>query len=202
MKNTVTLFVIIAGCFINVYSQQSGTFIDIRDNRTYKWVEIGTQVWMAENLKFNAKGSRIYDGFSNNFNRYGKLYLWETAQEVCPDGWHLPGIDEWHALINSYGKIYDENGKIPYKELTKTQKEEISQRYKEAFLVFQEGGASGFNILYGGYHKDHEYSGGGTIAGFWSSDDHEKKVFIEFSVIKNTEFSVRCVKNIEETIEE
>ncbi len=170
-------------------------------------------VWMAENLKLNVKGSEYYEGSLDNLKRYGKLYSWTVAQEVCPAGWHLPSIKEWHSLINGYGKIYDENGNIPYKELNKEQRKEISQRYKEAFLFFQEDGASGFNVLYGGYFYDYKYMGLGTVAGFWSSDDNVNKGafksvkaysfqfskymkhFGEVSTLKSGKYSVRCVKN-------
>ena len=91
-------------------------------SKIYKWVEIGMHVWMAENLKLNVKGSEYYEGSLDNLKRYGKLYSWTVAQEVCPAGWHLPSIKEWHSLINGYGKIYDENGNIPYKELNKRTK--------------------------------------------------------------------------------
>ena len=37
-----------------------GTFVDERDGRVYKYTTIGDQVWMAENLKFNAKYSLCY----------------------------------------------------------------------------------------------------------------------------------------------
>lgn len=225
----IILFIwLFASINLIAYSQSSdtlisGTFIDQRDGQKYKWIKIGNQIWMAENLKYNAKGSTFYERNSENYHRYGRLYSWEIAQEVCPAGWHLPSINEWYSLINSCGEIFDENGKIPYKELTKNQKKEISQRYKETFSLLQEGNASGFSVLYGGSYDPYPprlnadpnscYSSLGTIAAFWSSDDqvekgvfksikaygfHFKKWGKSFYVItvkKSIKCSVRCIKN-------
>jgi uncharacterized protein (TIGR02145 family) len=79
------------------------TFTDPRDGKTYRIVKIGNQVWMAENLNFKCEESKYYDFESSNAEKYGRLYDWETAMEVCPPGWHLPSKEEWDELLNFAG---------------------------------------------------------------------------------------------------
>jgi uncharacterized protein (TIGR02145 family) len=79
------------------------TFTDPRDGKVYRTVKIGSQVWMAENLNYNAPGSVCYNNDPRNGEKYGRLYDWETAKKACPPGWHLPSDKEWNVLINFAG---------------------------------------------------------------------------------------------------
>jgi len=72
---------------------------------------------MAENLNYEAPGSKCYSGLDINCATYGRLYNWPTimnasnssaalpsgTQGICPDGWHLPSDPEWAVLIDYVG---------------------------------------------------------------------------------------------------
>jgi len=81
-------------------AQLKGQFTDSRDNKTYKWVKLGNQIWMAENLAFKtvSKGG-AYNNDENFIATYGCLYDWPTAKTVAPQGWHLPTDEEWTELL-------------------------------------------------------------------------------------------------------
>jgi len=82
---------------------QKKTFTDSRDGKKYKIVKIGSQTWMAENLNYNANGSKCYDNDPAYCQKYGRLYNWNTAKTACPKGWHLPTMSEYGKLDNFVG---------------------------------------------------------------------------------------------------
>lgn len=90
-------------------------FTDERDGTIYKAVCIGKQVWMAENLRYNAAGSDVNPNV--DLQRYGRFYDHQTVMNgesasnanpsgvrgICPKGWHLPSLAEWRVLGNFLG---------------------------------------------------------------------------------------------------
>jgi uncharacterized protein (TIGR02145 family) len=91
-----------------------GEILDSRDGQVYRIVQIGTQVWMAQNLNYAADGSLCYERESANCENYGRLYYWSAIsdrevenqgrlQGPCFDGWHVPTDDEFLELVDYVG---------------------------------------------------------------------------------------------------
>jgi uncharacterized protein (TIGR02145 family) len=104
--NTVVAVVFLMG--FGVYAQTKSassisTFKDNRDGKVYRIVQIGRQVWFAENLNYAAKGSVCYDNKTDYCSKYGRLYYWDAAKKACPAGWHVATDDDWTTLINYVG---------------------------------------------------------------------------------------------------
>jgi len=169
-------------------------FTDTRDKQRYAYVVIGEQTWMAENLNYNASGSKCYENEDANCDKYGRLYDWETALTACPSGWHLPSDDEWDVLVNYAGGSSVAGG-----ELKATSGWWNSNGTDEfGFSALQGNGGSSDGYFFGasegywwGASEDENYSdyayrrtmGGDNDYAYWSYDT------------KSQLFSVRCLQD-------
>jgi len=184
---------------------QSGSMIDPRDGKEYKTVQIGKQVWMAENLAYKMEiinkvkptsfeFAVCYTDSSTFPNEYGFLYNWNAAQNACPTGWHLPTKAEFDTLLSSIGG-----------------------NRKQAYIALIKNGSSGFNGLLRGYLRPIgsyiEFRGLNKGNGFWFAPQSKNKISNRISraegmslnstlqkvIIGNRDtrkgYSVRCVKN-------
>lgn len=176
----------------------------------YKSVIIGSQEWMAENLRTStfrngdpipeAKTAKewlaayksespawcYYQNDPKNGKKYGKLYNWYAVNDsrgLAPTGWHVATDDEWQTLITSLGGM------------------------GAAFVGLKD--PNGFNALPSGarYYKDASFNHMGNITFWWTTDKNDKwnawyhamhfgyKQVARDNGGMNTGHSVRCVKD-------
>jgi uncharacterized protein (TIGR02145 family) len=90
--------------------------VNPKDGKKYRIVQVGGQVWMAENMNHKTGTSWCYDNKDANCQKYGRLYDWNTAKTVCPQGWRLPMRREWDFLIETAGGEESAGKKLKSKE--------------------------------------------------------------------------------------
>jgi len=151
------------------------------DGNNYTVVTIGTQTWMAENLKttkyrngdpilnvtentsWNSLTTGAYCWYDNDAttykNTYGALYNWFAVNtgKLAPIGWHVPTDAEWTALTDYFGGETVAGDKL--KETG------INNWISTNSVVTNE---SGFTALPGGMRGGSDYFRG-KIGYWWSS---------------------------------
>ena len=202
--------------FIDQLYEQGVLKVKDIDGNFYIVVKIGSQFWMAENLKttkFN-DGSAIplvtdnkawvdlttpgYCWFNNDKETYGiihgAIYNWYAAStgKLCPLGWHVPSDAEWTTLATFLGGESVAGGKM-----------------KETGIAHWESpntGAtneSGFTALGDGCRGDYGYFGCiGTNGTKWSSTEawyrsmyYTHTRLDRYHTFKQLGVAVRCLKD-------
>jgi uncharacterized protein (TIGR02145 family) len=204
----------------NNTTNETGTATDA-DGNLYKTVKIGTQWWMAENLRttrYNDSTSILlitdsatwgtlttpaYCWYNNNpgtyKKSYGALYNWFAVNtgKLAPKGWHVPAETEWNILIGYLGGNLVAGGKM-----------------KESGTLHWESpntgadNSSGFSALPGGARLSFGwYVSLGRYGFWWSVNDsiggctadrplayQSPEIWYDYSP-KVHGYSVRCVKD-------
>ena len=132
----VLFFILVALLFSSCSKEllpEFSSFTDERDGNTYDVVTLGTQTWMAENLKYlpqvnnwnefwedhstvipmyyidGYNGSDVEEAMDHpNYDIYGVLYNFPAAEISCPTGWRLPGEEDWKELKDHVGRSNSE----------------------------------------------------------------------------------------------
>lgn len=172
---------------------------DMKNQTVFRTVTIGEQTWMADNLNVKVKefpGTYFYDNKPVNANMYGRLYTFgEGEHTVCPEGFHVPTIEEWRTLIEYVG-------------------EDNAGRYLKSKTIWNGADTYGFGVKPGGYY-DVGSNGRGSftqlrnLGMFWTSEWYagdtrgEYAVAIKFTSGNQVEFiahdrsdylSIRCIE--------
>ncbi|MGL1888953.1 MAG: fibrobacter succinogenes major paralogous domain-containing protein [Reichenbachiella sp.] len=194
---------------------------DIEGNY-YKIDEIGSQTWMAENLrttKYNdgadipevtnneewstltTPGYAWYNNDSGNYaDDYGALYNWYTVEtdKLCPTDWHIPTHDEINTLVEFYGGSELAGGKL--------------KKYDSNYWEDPNSGVEDFNI-FSAVGAGYKSTDGSTVliheeTLFWSSTKSESENTSGILHLSNSEehavlsfsnwnygYSIRCIKD-------
>jgi uncharacterized protein (TIGR02145 family) len=191
MRNIYVTGVLVFIPFI-ILAQATDKFIDTRDGTEYKTIQIGTQVWMAENLNFSTPNSWCIE-----CETYGRLYNYNEAISACPDGWHLSSDLDWTILVGNLGGFTTAGGKL--------KESGINHWKKPNKFATNE---SGFNAIPHGYRSVNGILNFENKMGFWwTSTENEKlnswSIRIDYDKNnvtrqisnKDVGLSVRCVKD-------
>ena len=205
----------------NLIASGNYKVLDIEGNQ-YKAVKIGTQTWMAENLKttkynngtpitnvtgnaaWAALATGAYCDYSNtpsNSVTYGRLYNWYAVNtgKLAPTGWHVATDAEWTTLTDYLGGSESEAGG------------KLKEAGTSHWIPTNFGGtnSSGFTALPGGYRKylDGTFGNLGIYGYWWSSTARDATGawgfqlnngnFFAYRIYGNLPygFSVRCVRD-------
>ncbi|MBN1180708.1 MAG: fibrobacter succinogenes major paralogous domain-containing protein [Bacteroidales bacterium] len=202
-----SVILILLCCYLDISAQTSGKFTDSRDNISYKYVVIGKQTWMAQNLRYNTGNSICYMDSTSYCKMHGYLYTWEDALNACPPGWHLPSAAEWDTLISFLGGKWKAGGHLKEKGTNHWEWPNEGATDKYGFCAIP----TDIKLQYGGYV--------GLLranAEYWSSTEadgissHSFKLYSSIVLAdltkasKTTAISIRCIKDTiqEKTVED
>lgn len=170
---------------INVKPEPTVGSVTDADGNVYKTVRIGTQTWMAENLKTSKlkdntaitliSGNNAWEGTTGantpafcyynddvaNKATYGVFYNQYVIQtgKLAPTGWHVPTQAEWDVLVAYVGGLTVGGGKL--KEIgTSHWTTNVGATNDFGFAVLPSG-ARNYNVL--------ECDGQGIYTAFWTA---------------------------------
>ena len=172
------------------------------DGNNYSVVQIGKQIWMAENLKTtmyndqepipnaidNTEWEKLttgaycnYDNLENNTAFYGRLYNWYAVStgKLAPAGWHVPTNDDWIILENyliDNGFNYDGTKDVDKvaKSLCSTTGWNLTRLAGTPGAEPKNNNSTGFSALPGGFRiTNGEFLTNGEYGKWWSSTKYK-----------------------------
>ena len=183
---------------VNIILGVTQNTINDIDGNVYETVQIGGQLWMAENLTVTHynNGDEIpnitnssdwvvlftgaycdYDNNPTNSGTYGRIYNWYTIDDdrgVCPDEWHIPSDDEFMELEMFLGMGESEANSTGYRGTDEgSMLADNLNLWNSGILVNNnEFGTSGFSSLPSGYRFIYYgFQNMGNNCSFWSSSE-------------------------------
>lgn len=195
------------------------SFVVDRDGNKYAVVQIGTQLWMAENLKTSRynDGTSIpnitdntewentssgafsyYENDISNNDAHGKLYNWYAVGTglLCPRGWRIPTNADWGVLYD-FLEGTEVGGKM--KSTTGWDAPNVSATNESGFSAIGSGTRNQFGSfndlnMYSAWWAADSYEDNNALAWF-RGIVHSEDGLEDGTTIKKRGFSCRCIKN-------
>jgi uncharacterized protein (TIGR02145 family) len=189
----------------------SGRYTDPRDSKGYSWVLIGSQVWMAENLRYVPEtGWKCWNDDEAECGTKGAFYDWKTAMEASPPGWHLPSDEEWKILEQHMGIPDDELDVVGLdraNDIGSTMKKEDCWPKEYDGAPIEYSNDTGFSAVPTGFFALGDFTHSGH-AGWWTSTPEGDKAWVRALGFHNNMitrslndqrflFPIRCVRDAE-----
>lgn len=202
--------VVWTGCKKEETKVCTASFIDERDGTEYCMVTIGSQTWMAENLKYNSDTFYYNPLNTSSVNKgYGNLYTFSQANKVCPNGWHLPTDEEWKSLEMALGMPMPVANGLNERGIDQGTQLKSTNDWDTTSIAPIGSNSSGFNALPAGnwnpsYGPFFEL---GTAANYWTGTTYDSTAAWMRSlsyqeegirrnyISKKFGYSCRCVKD-------
>lgn len=185
-------------------SDLSYNTVSDNDGNIYKTIDIGTQTWMAENLRTTLYSDNTaiplitdygewehlttpgYCWYENNEaiykNIYGAYYNWYTVNtgKLCPSGWHVPSDEEWKTLEIYLGMSPEDTDSWALRGTSEGLKiKETGTGNWDPDENINGTNESGFTGLPGGLRLGYDnsiYGGEGLVAFWWTSSGVQKNL--------------------------
>ena len=212
------------------------------EGNEYAIKEYGSQTWMVQNMKVKttkdgknilkcpANGQFSYEEpmayYISDREEYttggrGYLYNFAAANEICPDGWHLPSVADWQKLMDyidkEYTGVYNDDVVTVAKAMaSKSEWHDCDTVVGAPGYHAASNNTSGFGLMpvgnyitIAGTGNDPDFYNYGWRSTLWTSyqtniengkiihllnDDDSVRVM---GATRHQAFSVRCVKNNE-----
>lgn len=182
----------------------------IYGNQEYNTIQIFSQCWLKESLNYEIENSWCINNNPNNCEEYGRLYLWDSAINICPEGWHLPSDNEWKIIEGVTDSQYGIEDAV-WNLSGGWRGYNAGSNLKSLSGWFAGGNGFdlfGFEAKPGGYQLPNGNNGGSTLeVGFWTSSEYDNETawhrFLQYSLAgvyrypfeKEWALYVRCIKN-------
>jgi len=209
-------------------------FCDDRDGAIYRFTVIGGATWMAQNLDYKVPQS-FCDSVQKDDDLHcgikGRFYPWTVAmgkewsecgtrhscgstiqyphQGVCPDGWHIPTIEEWGALrdvMGTYDIVYWDESVVlrNRKDMSEVLKNEfgfsaiptgIVDVYWSANSFIRRGDTTIWSDGFDSWSSTEASAEKAELCFFYSIGGYKEMVSLEYPYTKESTRTIRCVKD-------